>query len=672
MPDIPGVTYVTLTGQWVRTSTGTPSQGSVTFRPNQRWVRGTTGETVVPDPLVAELDATGAVSVRLAATDDAGFLPGTRSWGVTEMIDGQTHRYSIFLSGSPSVQSLGLIAPVDVPIPGGLYTLVDAVLVAQVATNTTELANHETRIGTVETGLTTEATRATAAETELDTDLGEEVTRATTAETALHAYVDASVIGLWDDRGDYDASTNLFPSTGGSGTAGAVLKGDTWIVTVAGTLGSKAVAVGDILLARSDGPGQTAGNWLIEGHGLGYVPENVTNKTNDTTLAGDSVTLYPTEHAAKGYTDTETSRATTAETANATAITAETTRAIAAETGLGYIAIRPTDLPNLLAWWDASQLALANNAAVTRWPDLSGNGLDLVQPTYLLPTTQTPAFTSPTCITNAQNGRRVVRFDGVANALQANMLTSLSGPFTVFMVARAAPLWPNTTPSNTGLVGVVFSGSFSNAILSAVAGGATAIYNWQISYISRASSTAKLGVGTPPNDGQTMLITAVWDGLQFAITPPVPASGIAALNATGYPQQVGMTGGTITNVQVSSRVGSANTSLISLGASPGVVVVPPYGSIVLTYSVAPTWTWTPVTDSQGGSLIRVNGVQVSDPFSHDISTTAWTMGCIPPSIGFAANVYGAYMACDIAEVIVVNRRCNPSEILAIEKYLAAA
>jgi hypothetical protein len=31
-------------------------------------------------------------------------------------------------------------------------------------------------------------------------------------------------VGLWDDRGNYSAATNVFPSAGGSGAGGAFLK----------------------------------------------------------------------------------------------------------------------------------------------------------------------------------------------------------------------------------------------------------------------------------------------------------------------------------------------------------------------------------------------------------------------------------------------------------------
>ena len=80
---------------------------------------------------------------------------------------------------------------------------------------------------------------------------------------ALKTYVDSAVVGLLDDRGNYDASTNLFPSSGGSGTAGAILKGDIWVISVAGTLGGSAVAIGDQVRALADTPGQTASNWAI-------------------------------------------------------------------------------------------------------------------------------------------------------------------------------------------------------------------------------------------------------------------------------------------------------------------------------------------------------------------------------------------------------------------------
>jgi hypothetical protein len=58
-------------------------------------------------------------------------------------------------------------------------------------------------------------------------------------------------------RGDYDASTNLFPNPGD------VLPGDEFFVSVTGSLNGEDVPVGTILKARTTNPNQVATNWRI-------------------------------------------------------------------------------------------------------------------------------------------------------------------------------------------------------------------------------------------------------------------------------------------------------------------------------------------------------------------------------------------------------------------------
>jgi len=118
---------------------------------------------------------------------------------------------------------------------------------------------------------------------------------------AFKDYVDGSVAGLLDYRGGYDASGNTYPTTGGSGTAGAVLKGDMWIISVAGTLGGEAVQIGDSIIANTDTPGQTAGNWNHLNGNISYVPENVANK--ETTALDTSTTKYPCNNVVKEAVD---------------------------------------------------------------------------------------------------------------------------------------------------------------------------------------------------------------------------------------------------------------------------------------------------------------------------------------------------------------------------------
>ena len=120
---------------------------------------------------------------------------------------------------------------------------------------------------------------------------------------AVAEYVATAVSGLLDDRGNYDASVNTFPASGGSGTAGAVLKGDIWTVSVAGTLGGSDVEIGDLVRALTDTPGQTASNWAITQNNITYVPENQANKENST--LDTSTTKYPTNRLAKEYADSK-------------------------------------------------------------------------------------------------------------------------------------------------------------------------------------------------------------------------------------------------------------------------------------------------------------------------------------------------------------------------------
>ena len=91
---------------------------------------------------------------------------------------------------------------------------------------------------------------------------------------ATKAYADGLVVGLLDDRGNFDASSNTFPAAGGSGSGGAVLKGDLWTISVAGTLGGTAVTPGDIVRALTDAPGQTASNWAVSETNIGYTALN--------------------------------------------------------------------------------------------------------------------------------------------------------------------------------------------------------------------------------------------------------------------------------------------------------------------------------------------------------------------------------------------------------------
>lgn len=122
------------------------------------------------------------------------------------------------------------------------------------------------------------------------------------SQKAAKTYADGLAVGLLRDRGNYDASSNLFPSTGGSGAGGAVKAGDLWYISVGGTLGGTSVLVGYSVRALVDSPAQTPTNWSILNVGLGFIPENVANKSTNVNL-GTSDTLYPSQNAVKTYVD---------------------------------------------------------------------------------------------------------------------------------------------------------------------------------------------------------------------------------------------------------------------------------------------------------------------------------------------------------------------------------
>jgi hypothetical protein len=96
------------------------------------------------------------------------------------------------------------------------------------------------------------------------------------ARKEVHGSVTAAdLAGLYDDRGPFDAAANApaLPSAGGSGDAGAILKGDVWTVSVAGTVidaggNEVTVNVGDTLRASADEPANYA-DWVIDSNAAG-------------------------------------------------------------------------------------------------------------------------------------------------------------------------------------------------------------------------------------------------------------------------------------------------------------------------------------------------------------------------------------------------------------------
>lgn len=131
---------------------------------------------------------------------------------------------------------------------------------------------------------------------------------------AAESYADGLVTGLWDDRGSYNASGNTFPSSGGSGSAGAIMKGDIWTISTGGTLGGHVVLAGDTVRALIDSPGSTDSNWAIAEGNLGYAPENPANKDASGGYPGLTLFKLNLRNAANTITSWFTTAATVART----------------------------------------------------------------------------------------------------------------------------------------------------------------------------------------------------------------------------------------------------------------------------------------------------------------------------------------------------------------------
>lgn len=81
------------------------------------------------------------------------------------------------------------------------------------------------------------------------------------------------------------------------------------------------------------------------------------------------------------------------------------------------------------------------------------------------------------------------------------------------------------------------------------------------------------GINYIPSNGVTTIVS----------TPAVPASTVAAQNTSNQSYTVVVSGGTATVTTVNGVV---------VGSGDGTFTVPAFGAIAVTYSVAPTWTWT--------------------------------------------------------------------------------
>lgn len=96
--------------------------------------------------------------------------------------------------------------------------------------------------------------------------------------------------------------------------------------------------------------------------------------------------------------------------------------------------------------------------------------------------------------------------------------------------------------------------------------------------------------------------TGVDQGNGFT-TPAVPASTTPVTNTSPLPATVVISAGTLTNVSINGA---------TAGTGDGTYTVPSGGTISITYSVAPTWTWTLQTPFGAQAYLQVFGFTGTD------------------------------------------------------------
>lgn len=182
-------------------------------------------------------------------------------------------------------------------------------LQAQISANNTNITTNTSNISTNATAISNEATARANADTAEATarSNGDAATL-----TSAQAYSDSLLVSVYKDCGNWDASTGSFPTTGGTGSGGAIKAGNAFEVSVAGTMAGEAFDVGDIFRALVNAPGQTLNNWARSEHNVQQATATARGTamlaTNALAIAGtDNATINTPSTTAAQIADTKKS-----------------------------------------------------------------------------------------------------------------------------------------------------------------------------------------------------------------------------------------------------------------------------------------------------------------------------------------------------------------------------
>lgn len=442
-----------------------------------------------------------------------------------------------------------------------------------------------------------------------------------TSVIATKSYADSLVVGLLDDRGNYDASGNVFPSSGGSGTAGAVLKGDLWTISVAGTLGGAAVTAGDLVRALVDTPGQTASNWAVSETNIGYTAlnaslssgqiyiGNASNVGTARTLSGD-VTVSNTGVTAIGATKVTSAmlNADVFSTAHSwggqQTFTAPILGTPASGTLTSCTGLPPTT--GISGWPDNASGVLTNNGSGTLSWAAAGSGITIDSTAITSGKSHRVLFESATNNVSEAAG---FTFDGTSALTLGVAGTSVgsvafknatSGTITVQPVTGALGTVTLSLPATTStLAGLAIAQTFSAAqtFSDVISLSSTTAAN------NKITQGAAINIGTTSTDGIILQNTtaAAVGAQQYSPRLRLTGSGWKT-NATAAAQTVDWivenqpvqgAAAPTTNLTFASQVNAGGYTTRATLDSAGVLTLPGSGSYILLD-----------TASGGSSIIR--------------------------------------------------------------------
>lgn len=180
----------------------------------------------------------------------------------------------------------------------------------------------------------------------------------------------------------------------------------------------------------------------------------------------------------------------------------------------------PATVTGLVNRWRASDLALANGAAVSTWAAATGGAS----------WTQATGAAQPTFVTGVANGQPVVRFDGTSSYMTATV-SAISQPYTAIVIYKAL-----TVPTTNGVIMQLLDGGTVGTTT-----GFQLVYGNSGGPISDAWAGADTLGGTP-NTTAFRVYGASFNGASSAVwmdgTAVVPAQN-AGPNATGTAWAIG-------------------------------------------------------------------------------------------------------------------------------------